>query len=148
MIRRAFTLVELLIVVVVLGILASVALPAFTGVTHDAQINATITDLQKVRRHIGVFRARNSDQFPAVEEGLGTWGQIIGRDYLHGPPTNQYVGGENSRRITFGTGPDAAFPADSAYGWIYNPATGEVWAAGFDALDNPFERVPPEDPAP
>ncbi len=140
MTRRAFTLVEILIVVVVLGILASVALPAFTGVTHDSQINATVTDLQRIRRHVGVFQARNNMTLPAVEEGLGTWGQVIGRDYLFSSPINHFIGGTDARRIIFRTAPDAEYPSAENYGWIYDPATGDIWAAGFDAQDRELPR--------
>ena len=43
------------------------------------------------------------------------------------------MGGSNSRVIVFGTGPDSVY--QSNYGWIYNPATGDVYAGGFDSHD-------------
>jgi prepilin-type N-terminal cleavage/methylation domain-containing protein len=43
---RAFTLVEVLIVVVILGVLASIVVPAFGGTTDEARKGAFITELK------------------------------------------------------------------------------------------------------
>ena len=57
---NAFTLVEILIVVVILGILAAVVIAGFTGATSEAQASATASELSKMRRQIGVFQCRNN----------------------------------------------------------------------------------------
>ncbi len=44
--RSAFTLVEILIVVVILGIMAAIVVPQFAGTTRDAQIGAFISSLK------------------------------------------------------------------------------------------------------
>lgn len=44
--RRAFTLVEILIVVVILGIMAAIVVPQFSGTTQDAQIGAFISSIK------------------------------------------------------------------------------------------------------
>jgi general secretion pathway protein G len=137
-IRRAFTLVEILIVVLILGILAALVVPQFATATEDAQREATLTELQKLRRHIEVFEARNAGLLPDVEEGDGTWGQLVGTEYLTAPPINAWVGWENGREIVFGAAPDDAYHTD--YGWIFDPDTGEIWAAAYDANDEPLPR--------
>jgi prepilin-type N-terminal cleavage/methylation domain-containing protein len=135
---RAFTLVEILIVVVILGILAAICIAGFNGATDDAKINCTYSELQKIRRHIGVYQARHSMQLPDVTQGDGTWGEIIGRDYLMSPPVNAWVGGAAGKVIQFGTAADAAY--QRSYGWIYDPATGQIYAGGFDDQDRPLAR--------
>lgn len=135
---RAFTLVEILIVVVILGILAAIVIPSFASAAVNTRESATYSELQKIRRHVGVFQARNNSRLPAVVAGDGTWGEIIGRDYLLSPPVNAIVGAENGHRIVFGTGPAATFTTD--YGWIFNTTTGEVWAVGYDAQDRLIPR--------
>ena len=61
-------------------------------------------------------------------------------EYFLNPPVNAYVGGVNGRIVVYGSAPDSAYHSD--YGWIYNPDNGEVYAAGFDADDEPLPRDP------
>jgi len=139
--RAAFTLVEILIVVVILSLLAAIVVPQMVGAQEESQINATLYDLGKIRQHVVVYRSRE-DAFPSIEEGDGTWGQIVNDDgnYLMAPPVNAYVGGENRRVIVYGDGPDTAFQTDHA--WIFHADTGRVWAGGFDDQDMPLPRLP------
>jgi prepilin-type N-terminal cleavage/methylation domain-containing protein len=137
-IKRGFTLIEILIVVVILGILAAVVVPLMAGASEDASIATAQTELNKVRRAIEVYMVSFENSLPPVVAGDGTWGPIVSREYLREPPTNQYVGGANSRVIALGTAPDAAY--QTAHGWIFNATTGEVWAGGFDVNDQPLPR--------
>jgi len=139
-ITRAFTLVEILIVVVILGILVAIVVPQYANATGDAQKSATLDQLLKIRRALDVYYIRHNNRFPAVVEGEGTWGEISlpGTTYLRETPLNQWVGGENAGKIVFGASPDAAFT--NAYGWIYDTPTGRVWAASYDATDRPYPR--------
>lgn len=138
--RRAFTLVEILIVVVILGILAAIVVPQFVGAVNDASVSTTYTELQKLRRAVEVYQVRNENTLPNVAAGNGTWGDLIANsgEYLKEPPTNPYVGGENQRVIVIGEGPDDSF--QSTYAWIFNDATGDIWAGGFDENDQPLPR--------
>lgn len=133
-----FTLVELMIVVVILGILAAIVVPVFFNATREARVKATLTELSKLRRHIEVYRIRHAGSPPAITDGDGTWGQIVGPDHLNAPPTNSYVGGAVSRTIIIRDTPDDAFPTTPTYGWIYSPSLDEVWPAGFSPSDEPY----------
>ena len=52
-VRNAFTLVEILIVVVILGILAAIVVPQFTNATQDAQAGNIQTQLDTLNNQIG-----------------------------------------------------------------------------------------------
>ncbi len=153
MFRRAFTLVEILIVVVILGILAAISIPQFASATSDSQSTSTFDALQKVRRAVNVYRVRHGGELPPVQPGNGTdidpvsglsavWGELVGEsgDYMLGIPVNQWVGGANARRVVVvpNAVPDVAYHTD--YGWIFDSANGEVWAGGFDVNDEPLPR--------
>lgn len=139
-IRHAFTLVEILIVVVILGILTAIVVPRFTDTTEEVERMATLDQLVKVRNALGVYYVRNNSRFPTIVPGNGTWGELIqsGGDYLREPPRNLWVGGPNATVIVFGTGPDPGY--QTTHGWIYNPATGQLWAGSFDDQDRPYPR--------
>ncbi len=139
-VRRAFTLVEILIVVVILGILAAIVVPQFAGATGEAAAGTTNHELEKLRRALDVYQARWSGALPPIGEGDGTWGPLVGSggEYLKAAPRNPYVGGPNGRVIVIAGEPDSAFQSD--YGWIFDQATGRVWAGGFDADDRPLPR--------
>jgi general secretion pathway protein G len=131
--RSAFTLVEILIVVVILGILAAIVVPQYSRATEDAKTQATVSQLLKLRDAVRVYYVRSGNVYPSVSAGTGTWGGIIGEGYFKYAPENMHVGGANGKVISIGTGPDSS--KHNGYGWIFNPATGDVWAAAFDGSD-------------
>lgn len=136
----AFTLVEILIVVVILGILASIVVPQFTSATSDAQRVGTYDQLQKIRKALAIYYVRAGNVYPNITAGAGTWGELIGVSppYLNEPPANLWVGGANAETIIIGNAADNAYHQN--YGWIFDPATGNVWAAGYDANDEALPR--------
>ncbi len=64
--RKAFTMIELVFVIVVLGILASVAIPKFAATRNDAHISKARSDIASIRSAIiterqgRLFRGQNA----------------------------------------------------------------------------------------
>ena len=85
-IRKAFTLIEILIVVVILGILAAVVVPQFTNAAEDANDAAVRTQLQTLRGQIELYRAQIGSDPTLI--GITQWTQLIENDYLMVAPMN------------------------------------------------------------
>lgn len=139
-IRRAFTLVEILIVVVILGILAAIVVPQFATAVGESQETSTFDQLSRVRRAIAYYYATNNGTYPDIQPGdgrYGAWGTLV-PTYMREAPQNFWIPNDPGRQVVHGATPDSAY--QSTYGWIYNPATGEVWAGGFDDQDRPLAR--------
>jgi len=135
----AFTLVEILIVVVILGVLAAIVVPQFANATQESAQTTTRHELEKLRRAIGVFQVRHANALPPVVEGHGTWGDLVERgEYLGEPPANPWVGGDNRIYVIISDQPDAAYQQDHA--WIFDDQSGDVWAGGFDGNDEPLPK--------
>jgi general secretion pathway protein G len=67
--QSAFTLIEIMVVVVILGILAATIIPQFIGTTHDAKVSAakaTIAELESALERFYI----HVDRHPTSEEGL------------------------------------------------------------------------------
>src|SRR4051794_25614562 len=67
---RAFTLVEILIVVIILGILAAIVIPQFANASSDARTTNLRTTLSNVRNQIEVFKGQHNDLPPQL---TGMW---------------------------------------------------------------------------
>src|SRR5438128_4437057 len=68
MIRRTnksgFTLVEILIVVIILGILAAIVIPQFTNASQDARKNSLTSQLQTIRSQVELYKLQHADKLP------------------------------------------------------------------------------------
>ncbi len=118
-VRRAFTLIEILIVVVILGILAAIVVPQFTNASQDAQISNVQTQLQTIRSQIELYRVRNNGAYPTFL--TDQWTDLVSPDYLRGAPVNPRT---NSSTIAAAEGANV--------GWVWDAATNEISAAYFD----------------
>src|SRR5688500_4187929 len=67
--RGAFTLVEILIVVVILGIMAMIVIPQFSNASHQARENTLKDDLRFLRLQVQVFAAQHRDTPPGYPGG-------------------------------------------------------------------------------
>lgn len=67
--RAAFTLMELLVVVIILGILAATIIPQFMGATEDARVSAAKANVSQLASAVERFNI-HMDRYPTTEEGL------------------------------------------------------------------------------
>lgn len=65
----AFTLVELMVVVVILGILAAAIIPQFIGTEKDAKVGTAKAQVAELEAALERFNV-NMDRYPTAEEGL------------------------------------------------------------------------------
>ena len=87
--KRGFTLIEILIVVVILGILASIVIPQFTNAADEANNAGVRTQLQTLRSQVELYRAENGEYPDLSANG---WTPLINGGYLPGPPKNPLTG--------------------------------------------------------
>ena len=64
--REGFTLVELLIVVLILGALAAIAIPRITASAYNAKANACATNVDTMNSQIELYAADNDGTYPAT----------------------------------------------------------------------------------
>ncbi len=149
---KGFTLVEILVVVVLLGVLAAIVIPAFANSTTFAKDSALAVDLQLLRRVILVYKSQHLEVGPGHPNGDSTQapteqafidqttmasntnGQTaaIGTPafnrgpYLMKIPVNPF----NEKNTIEMLADGQAFPAnaDGSHGWIYKAATSEIRA--------------------
>ncbi|MFN9992111.1 MAG: type II secretion system protein [Phycisphaerales bacterium] len=126
--RKAFTLVEILIVVVSLGILAAIVVPQFTSATQDAQTGNIRAQLKSLQNQIELFKARSTDgQYPDLV-GAG-WDTMIDPNG-DGDLTDGYI--KAAAKNPFNNSTTVGAAAAVGTGWHYNRTTGVLGACYYD----------------
>lgn len=146
-VRRAFTLIELMIVVSILGIMAAIVLPELQGHTQLAK-EATSKDSLRLFRttieryatdHNGVAPGYNNDNPDSVPTLFFFNQQLVAnKTYLNNLPENPF---NNKTTILIVNNANSIPESPTGiYGWIYKPATKSVkldWT-GLDSEGNTF----------
>jgi len=158
----AFTLIEILIVVIILGILAAIIIPKFSSASREARENMLRENLRVIRTQIGIYKAQHRDVAPGYPAGdigqqpteqefvaqLTTFTDAQGNTnpvrtdiYHYGPYMLKMPENPINTLDTIEVLPDNAdLPADAddSTGWILKPADAALFAdcAGVDLSGN------------
>ena len=136
--RKGFTLVEILIVVIILGILAAIVIPQFTNASTDARKSNMASQDQTIKSQISLYMLQHNDTPPTL---LTDWTQLTlitdvngayqgsgaflasssFGPYLQNIPTNPLT---NSTTVVA-----AGTAAATTTGWYYTAATGAFQGA-------------------
>ncbi|MGA2657681.1 MAG: type II secretion system major pseudopilin GspG [Verrucomicrobiota bacterium] len=122
--RAAFTLIEIMVVVVILGVLAATLIPQFIGTTHDAKVSAAKAHVAELEGALERFYV-HMDRYPTMDEGLKV---------LVEPPTGEdkkwrgpYI--RELRRDPWGNPYQYRIPG------VRHQASFDLWSRGADGAD-------------
>jgi len=80
--KKGITLIELLIVIIIVGILAAIAIPMYTGYMQRARRADAKTALEQLRASQEMFRAERGTYSTDITQLRGTWGvPAVSGDY-------------------------------------------------------------------
>ncbi|RPI64116.1 MAG: prepilin-type N-terminal cleavage/methylation domain-containing protein [Planctomycetaceae bacterium] len=142
--NKGFTLVEILIVVIILGILAAIVIPQFTEASQDARNSQLTSDLQTLRSQLELYKVQHLELYPSGLTAVGTdstkfAAQMTSKTnadgttsggtqnlgpYMQKMPTNPFVA-SNGNVIKVGA---AACPADGSSGWYFDTTLNKLSA--------------------
>ena len=124
--NAGFTLIELVIIIVVLGILAAIAIPKYKDIASDAREAACRNALGALRSGVTLWYAN-----AAVKSGTAIWPPIdslrtVGSVMAQSLPVNPYCA-RTGAPDSIVTGVTKGTVIGTRGGWAYNHTTGEIW---------------------
>lgn len=137
--RRAFTLVEALIILIILGVLVATVVPQFSSAAAEAKHSALRFNLHTMRQQIEVYKTQHAGRVPALARFADQMtrptdidGATTGPDLIFGPyfqgqiPANPFSGSS----VLVGVakwGVEPSGPRAGGAGWQYDQSTGVIY---------------------
>jgi len=141
--RQAFTLVELVIVLVIIGVVAAIAVPRLSRGATNASATAVTADLVMLRKAIELYRAEHEGIFPTVNDfvdQMTMFSNVGGNSFSATPDIpngigyGPYLKAMPPLPVGVRKGSTGVAAADGpGIGWIYTEATGKIRANTFVA---------------
>ena len=122
---RGFTLIEIMVVVVIMGVLAALVVPRLMGRADDARILAAKQDIATLMQALKLYRLDNQ-RFPTTEQGL----QALATKQSVGPPPPNWKAGGYLDRLN-------KDPWGNAYQYLSPGTHGEVDVFSYGADGKP-----------
>jgi len=131
--RSGFTLIEILIVVIILGILAAIVIPQFTNASEDAKQSAVASTVQSVRSQIELYKLNHGDSTPG---NTVLWQQLTSQTsfggasygpYMQSVPVNPFNQSSSITTATSGTSDGWALVSDQGNFKFYGLGKGGTW---------------------
>ena len=131
--ERGFTLIELMVVIVIIGILAAYIAPRFIGRTEDAKINASKAQIRSFETGLKLFKL-DSGFYPTTEQGLEA---LVSKPTTGKVPDRYKRGGylESSKIPNDPWGNPYLYESPGSHGFDY-----EVRSLGADGIDGGEEE--------
>ena len=118
--RTGFSLVEMVVVILVLGIIAAIAAPKMFNTAGDARNNSTKTSLSVIRDAVELYKAKN-ESYPAAASITTDL-----KDYIRGNfPAPEVGANKGNATVGVSTEDPIAAVVTGGAGWAYNGTTGE-----------------------
>lgn len=126
--QSGFTLIEVVIVIVVLGILGGVAIPRYHDMALDARTSSCKAALGGLRSGIALWEANQAiagDIVPTWPpyDSMAAHGVVMS----HRIPKNPFQS-DNNAPDSVVLGATKGVVVGTRGGWAYNPGSGEIWA--------------------
>jgi len=131
--RRGFTLIEILIVVIILGILAAIVIPQFSSASSDAKKASLRSTCQTLRSQIALYKLQHGDTLPDLA-GAGGWAALTSTSVYQGTTVGPYMQSTPVNSLTNGSvvkngvnPPVAVAGADFVYDYGAGTGSGNIW---------------------
>jgi len=143
--RRAFSLIELVIVIIILGVISAIAIPRMMRGAEGADVTGLQADLAVLRGAIEMYRYEHQ-AFPSVATfgdqltkitnaagGVDAAGEF--GPYLVKMPKLKTGAHEGDVAVVSAAAVPPIAAEAGAFGWQFDPTTGGIWANDTDHLD-------------